>query len=194
MKFAPPVFPLAPARYPDGDEFPRAPRKAAMTVREAILRAVPVFAAHAGGGPGELRDELTAAGLSAALAAEVVEFLPIAVARAMLNGMGVRFADHYVRQTAQGQVIGQKRLDDEPVYREGLAMADEIGRMGDAALTAVVNFSSEYQAISKALSGGKRPEDLTCAPPVMLANNDDARAFDDTSGGAARKPWWKLWG
>lgn len=165
-----------------------------MTVREAILRAVPVFAAHPGGGPDELRAGLTKAGLSAALAAEVVEFLPIAVARALLNGMGVRFADHYVRQTAQGRVIGQKRLDEEPVYREGLAVADEIGRMGEDALTAVVNFSSEYQAISKALNNGSRPEDLSCSPPVMLANNDDTRAFDDTSGGAARKPWWKLWG
>jgi hypothetical protein len=165
-----------------------------MTVREAILRAVPVFAAHAGGGPDELRAELTGAGLSAALAAEVVEFLPIAVARAVLNGMGVRFADHYVRQTAQGHVIGQKRLDEEPVYCEGLVMADEIGRMGDGTLMAVVNYSPEYHAVSKALNSGSRPEELTCAPPTMLANNDDRRAFDDTTGGTARKPWWKLWG
>jgi hypothetical protein len=164
-----------------------------MNVRDAILRAVPVFAAH-GGGPDELRAELVRAGLSAGLAAEVVEFLPLAVARAVLNGMGVRFADHYVRQTAQGHVIGQKRLDEEPVYREGLAMADEIGRMGDAALTAVMSLSPEYQAISKALNSGSRPEDMTCAPPTMLANNEDRRAFDDTSGGPAAKRWWKFWG
>ena len=102
-----------------------------MTVREAILRAVPVFASHAGGGPDALRDELNKVGIPIALAAEVVEFLPIAVARAMLDGMGVVFADHYVRQTAQGQIIGHKRLDEEPVYREGLSMADEISRMGE---------------------------------------------------------------
>ena len=165
-----------------------------MTARDAILRAVPVFAAHTGSGPDALRAELTTAGLPTALAAEVVEFLPLAVARAMLNGMGVRFADVYVRQSAQGQVIGQKRLDEEPVYSEGLAMADEIGRMGDDALTAVVNYSPEYQAINRALNGGSRAEDLTCSPPVMLANNDDRRAFGDTSGAPTRKPWWKLWG
>lgn len=166
-----------------------------MTVREAILRAVPVFVAHVGRGPDELRNELAGAGLPIPLAAEMVEFLPIAVARAMFQGMGVRFADHYVRQTAQGRVIGQKRLDDEPVYREGLAMADEIGRMGEDSLRAVINYSPEYQAISKALSGGARPEEMTCAPPTMLANNDDQRVFDDTSGGrTSRKPWWKFWG
>ena len=166
-----------------------------MTVREAILRAVPVFVAHSGRGPDELRLELNKAGLPVALAAEVVEFLPIAVARAMLTGMGVHFADHYVRQTAQGHVIGQKPLDEEPVYREGLTMADEISRMGESSLMAIVNHSPEYQAISKALRGGSRPEELTCAPPTMLTNNDDRRAFNDTSGGpAARKPWWKFWG
>jgi hypothetical protein len=108
--------------------------------------------------------------------------------------MGVRFADHYVRRTAQGQVIGQKRLDEEPVFREGLALADEVARFGEDALQAVINYSPEYQAISKALSGGSRPEDLTCAPPTMLANNEDRRAFDDTSGGPAAKRWWKFWG
>ena len=170
-----------------------------MTIREAILRAVPVFVASSGRGPDELRIELNRAGLPLALAAEVVEFLPIAVARAMFHGMGVRFADHYVRRTAQGRVIGQKRLDEEPVYREGLALADEIARAGEDTLQAVLNWSPEYQAISKALSGGSRPEDLTCAPPTMLANNDDRRAFGDTAAAPAdepgvRKPWWKFWG
>jgi hypothetical protein len=165
-----------------------------MTVREAILRAVPVFAAHTARGPDELRRELTRVGLSVDVAAEVVEFLPIAVARAVLQGMGVRFADHYVRRTAQGQVIGEKRLDEEPVYREGLLMADEIGRMGEAALMAVVNHSPEYLAISKALNAGTRPDQLTCSPPTMLANNDDRRAFGDTSAGTGPKPWWKFWG
>ena len=167
-----------------------------MTIREAILRAVPIFASHPGGRPDDLRAELSAIGLPVALAAEVVEFLPIAVARALLDGMGVRFSDHYVRQTAQGRIIGQKRLDDEPVYREGLAMADEIGRMGDDALMAVVKYSPEYQAISKALNSGSRSHDLTCSPPTMLANNDDLRVFGDTSNGTQRgtKPWWKFWG
>ena len=165
-----------------------------MTVREAILRAIPVFTAHSGRGPDQLRIELNRAGLPVPLAAEVVEFLPIAVTRAALQGMGVRFADHYVRQTAQGQMIGLKRLDEEPVFREGLLLADEISRMGEHSLQAVLNYSPEYQAISKALSSGVRPDELTCAPPTMLANNDDQRTFNDTSGGPPVKPWWKFWG
>ena len=166
-----------------------------MTVRDAIRLAIPVFAAHPRGGPSDVRAGLEAAGVPAGVAAEIVEFLPLALARAMLDGMGVRFADHYVRQTAQGRVIGQKRLDEEPVYRTGLEMADEISRMGEPALQAVLNHSPEYQALSKALKSGSPPEDLTCAPPTMLANNEDRRTFGDTTNDTApSKPWWKFWG
>jgi len=166
-----------------------------MTVRDAILRAVPVFVAHPSGGPERLRSELVNVGLLPPLAAEVVEFLPIAIARAMLNGMGIRFADDYIRQTAQGQVIGQKPLADEPVFHEGLAMADEICRMGEETLMAVVNWSSEYRTLSRMISSGSNPSDLVCSPPVMLANNDDSRTFADTvAEDTKQKPWWKFWG
>jgi hypothetical protein len=166
-----------------------------MTAREAILLAMPVFAAQTRGSPSALRDELVKAGIPAALAAEVVEFLPLALARAMLEGMGVGFADYYVRQTAQGRVIGQKPLMDEPVFREGLAIADELSAGGEA-FVAVAGWSAEYQAINKAMNSGSRPEDLHCAPPVVFAEHDDDRAFNDTSGGTqprAKKAWWQFW-
>jgi hypothetical protein len=166
-----------------------------MTPRDAILLAIPVFAAHARDGPLAVRGELERAGIPAALAAEVVEFLPVALARAMLDGMGVRFADHYVRQTAQGGVIGQKLLADEPVFRAGLEIAGEISGMADGAFMAVAGWSSEYRAINRALNSGALAEDLQCAPLVVLANDADRRAFDDTSGGTQPrvKSWWQFW-
>jgi hypothetical protein len=167
-----------------------------MTVRDAILLSIPVFGAHGRSGPAAVRAELIAAGIPAPLAAEVVEFLPLALARAMLEGMGIRFADHYVRQTAQGRVVGQKLLTDEPVFREGLAIAGEISGGGTDEFMAVAGLSPEYRAIHKLLSSGSQPEDLQCAPPVVLANDEDRRAFDDTSGGVQpkqKKPWWQFW-
>jgi hypothetical protein len=166
-----------------------------MTTRDAILLAVPAFAAHARGGPSAVRGELEEAGVPAPLAAEVVEFLPLALARAMLHGMGITFADYYVRQTAQGRVIGERLLADEPVYREGLAIAGEISGMGEDVFLAVAGWSPEYKAINRAMNSGSLPEDLQCAPPVMLANHEDRRTFDDTSGGAPprAKTWWQFW-
>ena len=115
------------------------------------------------------------------------------------RGAGVAEAtvalDGHRRQTAQGQVIGQKPLADEPVFHEGLAMADEICRMGEETLMAVVNWSSEYRTLSRMISSGSNPSDLVCSPPVMLANNDDSRTFADTvAEDTKQKPWWKFWG
>jgi hypothetical protein len=165
-----------------------------MTVREAILLAIPVFASHARGGLFAIREEIERVGVPPELAAEIVEFLPLALARALLDGMGIHFEDHYVRQTARGRVIGQKLLSDEAVFREGLAIANEISSDGGAFI-AVAGWSVEYQAINKAMNSGSRPEDLRCEPPVVFAEYDDERAFDDTSGGVQprSRPWWRFW-
>jgi hypothetical protein len=165
-----------------------------MTVREAIVLAMPVFSKHARGGRSVIRDELEKAGVPRKLAAEIVEFLPLALARAMLGGMGVHFEDHYVRQTARGRVIGQKLLMDEPVFREGLEIANELSEGGEEFI-AVAGWSAEYQAINKALNSGSRPEDLRCAPPVVFADHDDDRSFRDTSESIQPKTkrWWQFW-
>ena len=164
-----------------------------MTVRDAILLAIPVYEAYPRAGPSDLRAGLEAAGLPPHLAVDVVDFLPIALARALLDGMGVHFADHYVRHSAQGRVIGTKPLADEPVFREGLAVACEVSSMGERAFLAVAARSEEYRAVSRALKAGRRAEELAYGPPVVTALYDDRRSFDDTSGGRQRA-WWQLWG
>lgn len=165
-----------------------------MTVREAILLALPAFSAHGRGGLFAVRTELERVGVPRRLAAEVVEFLPLAFARALLDGMGVRFDDHYVRQTSGGRVIGRKLLTDEAVFREGLAIADEVSADGEV-YVAVAGFSQEYRAVNDELNAGSRPEDLRCPPPVVSAEFDDERRFDDTSGGMQprAKAWWQFW-
>jgi hypothetical protein len=165
-----------------------------MTVREAILLALPAFSAHGRGGLFAVRTELERVGVPRRLAAEVVEFLPLAFARALLDGMGVRFDDHYVRQTSGGRVIGRKLLTEEPVFRQGLAMADEVSADGEVYM-AVAGFSREYRAVNAELNAGARAEDLRCEPPVVFAEYDDERRFDDTSGGVQPWPrrWWQFW-
>ena len=165
-----------------------------MTTRDAILLAVPILA-RTRDAPAAVRVGLGKAGIPAQLAAEIVEFLPVAFARALLDGMGIQFGDHYVRQTAQGRVIGQKLLADEPVYREGLAIAGEVSARGEEAFLAVAGRSPEYRAISRAMNAGSAAEDLRCAPLVVLANHEDPRHFDDTSGGSQprARAWWRFW-
>lgn len=166
-----------------------------MSVREAILLAIPVFVSRARDGLYTIREGIEEAGVPRGLAAEIVEFLPLALARALLDGMGIHFEDHYVRQTARGRVIGRKLLGDEAVFREGLAIANEISGDGEAFI-AVARWSVEYKAVNEAMNSGSLPENLRCAPPVVFAEYDDERSFDDTSGGTQPrvKSWWRFWG
>lgn len=163
-----------------------------MTATEAVRRSVPVFAAHPGADVYDIRAGLIGAGIPVELAADITEFLPLAAARAMLDGMGIRFADEYVRLSDQGRVIGQKKLADEPVYREGLRVAGELSRIGDEAFLALVRRSQEYRAVNKALNEGADPAGLNYGPPVMIANEDDRRAFGEPPGRPART-WWQFW-
>jgi hypothetical protein len=166
-----------------------------MTAREAILRAVPAFVATPQRDTYALRLRLEGDGVPSQLAMEVVEFMPLAVARALLAGMGIRFSDEYVRQTSQGRVIGRKRLHDEPVFREATEMADEIVRMGQEAFMAVAGWSVEYRHVRAALNAGAAAGDLGYEPPVVTAVNEDTREFDDTSGGVQERDrkWWEFW-
>jgi hypothetical protein len=166
-----------------------------MTTRDAILLAVPTFAAHACDGPATLRCELGKVGISPALAAEIIDFLPLALARAMLDGLGIQFADHYVRRTAQGQVGGENRLADEPVYQEGLTIANEISGMGGDAFMAVAGWSTEYRAINRVMNAGSLAENIVCAPPIFLAQDYDRRKDVETANGtmSRARTWWQFW-
>ena len=163
-----------------------------ITVAEAIRRAVPVFTAYPGEDVYVIRDELVKAGVPPRLAADVVEFLPLAVARAVMDGMGIHFAEEYVRRSPQGRVIEQKRLTDEPVYREALAAAAEISGMGDTVFQALVERSPEYRAVRTALDGGARADDLSCGMPIMIENPDDLRLFGREQR-TGEKSWWQFW-
>jgi hypothetical protein len=167
-----------------------------MTIREAIQVSIPVFEASQRAGASDLCSALVAAGIPSVLAPDLVDFLPLALARAMLEGSGVGFADHYVRKTSQGRVIGTKPLLDEPVYREGLAIACELSGHGEGgAFLAVAGRSPEYQAVSRAIDNGLKAADLECHPPVVSAGYEDQRRFHDTSGGRQPRvnPWWQFW-
>jgi hypothetical protein len=163
-----------------------------MQVTDAIRLAIPVFTALPNADVYVIRAELVRAGIPVALAADIVEFLPVAVARAVLDGMGIRFADEYVRQTPQGRVLETKKLADEPVYREGQVVAGELSAIGDEAFLALVRRSPEYRAVSKALDAGATASDLACGPPTMIANEGDRRTFDGPAASPGRS-WWQFW-
>jgi len=164
-------------------------------VRDAILRAVPVFQANQQASLWDIRDRLVEAGVPRALATDLIEFLPLALSRAVLQGMGIGSKDYYIRMLPSGEALSPKKLVDEPVFREGLGMAGEIRRGGEAGFLAVLLCSSEFTAVNDALNAGSKPENLDHAPQIIMARDDDTRTFDPPSEIAVKpaKAWWRFW-
>jgi hypothetical protein len=157
-----------------------------MTANELARRSIPVFANNANASFDELRSALSGAGMSNDEAGAVLEFVPLAFGRAFLDGMGIEFADYYIRLDDKGKERQRKKLVSEALYFEAVMLAPQVMLTnGQEAFTAVAIRSAEVQAINNALNQGVDPNGLVASPPVMMWGGGD-------SGGDA-KPWWKFW-
>jgi len=138
---------------------------------------------------------------------EIADFVPIALARALLQEMGAKLHDHYVRIDSQGRLRTYRRLEDEPVFREASSLALEVAQREGDALIQLAQYSTEFQAINQALHAGSRVENLDASPPILNGPDElcdpleaapvfpEAPWWMDTWKGALqpKKPWWKFW-
>jgi hypothetical protein len=139
-----------------------------MSLADSIRQALPFFVDHAASDTRALRLALQQAGHPVEFAAELVEFMPLAFGRLLLEGTGVQLSDVYSRLDREGCEKVQARLIDEPVYRQALAIAREVASQDQVAFMAVAGRSSELNAVSKALYAGSKPESLLVSPPVLF--------------------------
>jgi hypothetical protein len=160
-----------------------------MDAAAALQRAIPVFIKNA---PFELitvRVGLTVALIPGRLVEELVEFVPLAFGRSLMDGMGIAFDDEYVRIDAEGHERLRRKLLDEPIYRQALRIAPQVlATEGQEAFLSIAGRSAEFQAVNEALHAGSNPEDLQASAPVMQWSDErHAAPPPDT------KPWWKVW-
>jgi hypothetical protein len=134
-----------------------------------LKTALPIFQANVGADDDTLIAALEAAGIERPLATRMAQFLPLAFTRVFFQRSKVTFADTYVRSQADGKRGPEQRLDDEPVYREGVKLArQQVG--GAAAMLTVAGRSTAYHALHQAMREGVRLEDLAVAPAVMMSD------------------------
>lgn len=141
-----------------------------MQLHDAVNKAIAAFHTRRESDEHEIVEMLVASGIEKPLAAKLVEFVPLAFFRAMMEESGVQFADYFLRLGPEGKPADERKLNQEPVYMEALKMAlaeAKAGRGGEDYL-AVARRSAEFQAINNALHDGAKLEDLVCAPPVLL--------------------------
>ena len=149
----------------------------------------------------EIYDALTRRGLTQDIADRTFKFTQIAWGRRFLEGF--KFEDLYFCLDAEGRVIEEGRLTEEPYFQAAFRLADEY--IHTPAFTPLALASADVQAINEALKAGSKPENLmSTASFVFLAmpTPEGVRAaqavMDAYMEGFRkrnrRKPWWKFWG
>ena len=162
-----------------------------MEIIEAIELALPVFHEHKDSTWKTLGEALKAAGIPANVADRLLEFMPLAFARAFLDGLGIEFRENYIRLDSKTRKKVSKRLADEPVFTESFAFASSLiaEKQASDEFTAVVFRSSEFDAINKAMNAGSRPEELVSSPPILLWDEE----ADEQEKRESSKPKWQFW-
>ena len=107
--------------------------------------------------------DLVRAGMSRQLAARLVEFLPMAYCRVMLQNSGVQFCNSYAR-SSQTSV-----LDADAIWVAAYQFAlIEVGRgVARSDLLAIAGRSAEFQAVNELLNRGSNISDVRLTAPVL---------------------------
>ena len=117
-----------------------------------LKKALPIFQANVDADDDTLIAALEAAGIERPLATRMVQFLPMAFTRVFFQRSKITFADTYMRQGADGTRGPEQRLDDEPVYCEGMNLARQ--RVGGPA--AMLTVAGRSGALSRPPPGHAR--------------------------------------
>ena len=107
--------------------------------------------------------DLVRTGVSRQLAARLVEFLPMAYCRVMLEDAGIQFSNSY-RRAAQTGI-----LDADPMWSAAYNFAANEVRRGipRSDLLAISGRSAEFQAINELLNKGSKLCDVKLTAPFL---------------------------
>jgi hypothetical protein len=156
-----------------------------MNTEDAIRRAVPILSQYGSADPMILKAWLLRVGLTHPQVHDVIRFVPLALGRDVLTGLGVDFPDTYVRIRKGSDAQEERSLAAEPFFAKTKELAPVLAaEHGFDAVANVAMSSSEFQALNSALNAGADPANLVAGPPVMEWERDDS---------SAEKPWWKFW-
>jgi hypothetical protein len=140
-----------------------------VSMNEQISRAVSLFRSSRTLGDEAIYQKLVAEGVESRLAARLVEFLPIAYGRFLLERSGPRFSEYFQRRLLSGP-SEELLLSSEPVWNAAVAFARTEAIQGVLAqdFLAVAGRSAEFQAANQLLNQGSKLQDLVFTPYVLL--------------------------
>jgi len=146
----------------------------------------------------ELDDEqlyhaLTVAGFERRLAARLLEFLPAAYCRVLLEPSGVRFPDTFQRYCIDGAISPPMPLAAEPIWEAAIEYAQREVKQGISLQQKlqVAGRSAQFHAANELLEKGSKLENLAFTPAILPWPEEGPDAKFTPS--ARPKPWWNIW-
>jgi hypothetical protein len=136
---------------------------------DSIAKAVAVIRVSTDSDEVALYRNVVAKGLAPDLAARLVEFLPMAYCRLMLQPSGVRFSGSFRRRLPNGQITPEQPLSSEPIWDAVLAFAKaEIDRgISTENLLAVAGRSAEFDVVNQLAEKGSKLSDIVLTSIVL---------------------------
>jgi hypothetical protein len=137
-------------------------------LNQYISRTVAIFRSAPNLSEVEIYRKLVNEGLERPLAARLVEFVPMAYCRLLLEKSGAQFVDSFQRVTPDG-LSRERPLASEPIWIAAMAFAhaEVRNRVPSSDLLAVAGCSAEFQAANVLLHKGSSLQNLAFTPPLL---------------------------
>jgi hypothetical protein len=134
-----------------------------------IARTVVALRSSPHSSDAEVHSMLVADGMDSAIAARLVEFLPMAYSRLLLDSLGARFSGAFQRRLPNGESTEKRFLSSEPMWNAVVGFSRNEAERGvsRAELIAVAKRSAEFAAANQLLNAGAKLEDLVFTPVVF---------------------------
>lgn len=139
-------------------------------MESAIVKAVVLFRSSQEMDDGEIHRVLVDFGIDSKSAARLVELVPMAYCRALLENTGAHFPETFQRYRIDGTVSPATPLISEPIWQAALDYARREIERGISLnqKLRVAGRSAEFKAANELLHKGSKLEDLRFAPPIFV--------------------------
>jgi hypothetical protein len=151
---------------------------------DLVIKGVETFRDNSQADEQTLINMLISKGIDNQDALDLVDFIPIAFARAGFEHLSIKFQDYVEKVTRNGTVIERKRLSEIAIYNEAYKFAGENAGLflDNDEFLAIQVYSAEFKVINDMLNQGSEPANIMLSPITMLANELNTG-----------KSWWQFW-
>ncbi len=148
--------------------------------------AVRIFLANRSAGEDELVEMIVGQIGDRELAERLVEFLPLAFGRVILQRAGVRLPGVFRRMLDDGNFAPECPLAWEPMWKPVMEFARNAERrLSRDEFLSIASRSAEFDAVNNACNAGSNPKDLIGAVPIFMRPAQMPLP--------PPKRWWQFW-